>query len=180
VAAPFHDPAAGTWPWYLTVGSGKEDDLLVADEILACAIEKVGVDVRRIHSMGMSAGGLQTVQMSYRRSGYIASVAPYSGGLIGTPPNQNPNNAFAAMVFHGGASDVVGPAMFQQLSENYQSNISGAGHFAFLCDHGNGHTIPTDARTSVQAFLSAHPYGQTPSPYTGGLPPDFPSYCSLP
>lgn len=69
IVAPFHDPAAGTFPWFLTTGSGPEDDLRVADEVVACAIEKVGIDIRRIHSMGMSAGGLQTTQMSYRRSG---------------------------------------------------------------------------------------------------------------
>jgi poly(3-hydroxybutyrate) depolymerase len=179
VAAPSRDPAAGQFPWFLTTGSGKEDDLLVADEILGCAIEKVGVDLRRVHSMGMSAGGLQTVQLGYRRSGYIASVSPYSGGQIGTPPNQDPNNKFAAMIFHGGATDevIIG---FQAISEQYQSSLQAEGHFAFICDHGGGHTIPTDARESVSQFLQAHPFGTTPSPYAAGLPSGFPSYCSLP
>jgi predicted esterase len=178
VVAPFHDPAAGTFPWFLTTGSGPEDDLRVADEVVACAIEKVGVDIRRIHSMGMSAGGLQTTQMSYRRSGYLASVVTYSGGLLGSPPNQYPANLFPAMIFHGGPDDkvVVG---FQAISEAYRDDLRGAGHFAFICDHGKGHSIPTDAVDSVRQFFEDHPFGAVPSPYTAALPAGFPSYCGL-
>jgi predicted esterase len=107
VAAPYHDPEAGIYPWFLTtypLGTGREDDLLVADEILACAIQKIGIDTGRIHSIGMSAGGLQTAQLSMRRSSYIASVVTYSGGIWdcdSPPPNQDPANKFAAMIFHG-------------------------------------------------------------------------------
>jgi hypothetical protein len=99
--------------------------------------------------------------------------------LIGTPPNQDPNNKFAAMIFHGGATDevIIG---FQQISEQYQADLEGKGHFAFICDHGGGHTIPVDARPSVWEFLQAHPFGTQPSPYAGSLPASFPSYCSLP
>jgi predicted esterase len=178
VVAPFHDPAAGMWPWYLTTGSGAEDDLRVADEVVACAIEKVGIDIRRIHSMGMSAGGLQTTQMSYRRSGYVASVVTYSGGLLGSPPNQDPSNKFAAMIFHGGASDevVIG---FQPISEAYRDDLRDADHFAFICDHGMGHSIPTDAVGSVAQFFQDHPFGTEPSPYASALPAGFPSYCGL-
>jgi predicted esterase len=179
VIAPVHDPGAGTFPWYLTAGGGKEDDLLVADEALACAMQKVGVDTTHIHSMGMSAGGLMTAQMGYRRSAYIASIVPYSGGLFGSPPNQDPANLFAAMIFHGGATDEVVGVQFQAISEALQADLEGKGHFAFLCNHGKGHSIPTDARPNVLQFLSAHPYGTNPSPYVGGFPSGFPSYCAL-
>jgi predicted esterase len=178
VAAPFHDPAAGTFPWFLTTGSGAEDDLRVADEVLACAIEKVGIDLRHIHSMGMSAGGLHTTQMSYRRSGYLASVVTYSGGKIGDPPNQDPSNKFAAMIFHGGMGDQV-VIDFQPISEAYRDDLKGMGHFAFICDHGMGHKIPVDAVDSVHQFLEDHPFGTAPSPYEGGLPAGFPAYCKL-
>ena len=129
--------------------------------------------------MGMSAGGLMTAQMGYRRSAYIASIVPYSGGLFGTPPNQDPNNKFAAMIFHGGPSDEVVGVSFQQISEALHGNLTGAGHFAFLCNHNGGHSIPTDAEPSVWQFFAAHPYGTNPSPYAGGLPAAFPSYCQL-
>ena len=181
VAAPHADPAAGTFPWYLTTGTGAEDDLVLADEILACAIETVGIDLRRIHSIGMSAGGLQTTQMSYRRSGYVASVVTYSGGLIGNaPPSADPDNRFAAMILHGGPDDVV-VVSFQATSETYRNDLRERGHFAFICDHGMGHSIPkTDGiQEAIGAFFDAHPFGTTPSPHASELPAGFPSWCSL-
>jgi predicted esterase len=178
VAAAYHDPAAGDFPWFLTIGSGKEDDLIVADEVLACAIDKVGVDMRRIHSIGMSAGGLMTTQMSFRRSGYLASVVTYSGGELGSPEMQDPDNKFAAMIFHGGATDHV-VIDFQPISEKYRDDLKAQGHFAFICDHGMGHTIPVDAVDSVHQFFVDHPFGTVPDPYEGGLPAGFPSYCAL-
>lgn len=179
VVAPAHDPESGTFPWWL-VGGDREDDLLLADEVLACAIEQVGVDVTHIHAAGMSAGGLMTSQMSFRRAGYIASVVPYSGGIVVTPPDQEPMNPLSAMIFHGGEDDVV-VLHFEQTSELYKSAIEARGGFAFLCDHGKGHSIP---QGSVQAnawqFLKDHPYGTRPSPYAGGLPDGFPGYCVVP
>ncbi len=176
VVAPYHDPAAGQFPWFLTTGGGAEDDLVVADEVVACAIEKVGIDLRRIHSLGMSAGALQTTQMSYRRSGYLASVLLYSGGKLGNPPQQEDQNKFAAMIMHGGPSDQV-IVNFKTLSEAYFNDLVGKGHFAFICDHGKGHTVPPGVGGSGWQFLSDHPFGTSPSPYVAGLPQGFPEYC---
>ncbi len=178
VVAPYHDPAAGQFPWFLTTGGGAEDDLLVADEVLGCALEKVGIDLRRIHSFGMSAGALQTAQMSYRRSGYLASVLLFSGGRLGTPPQQEDQNKFAAMIMHGGDSDIM-LVNFKTLSEAYYNDLVGKGHFAFICDHGKGHTVPPGLGGSSWQFLSDHPYGVAPSPYAVGLPQGFPGYCAV-
>ncbi len=177
VAAPTHDPAAGTFPWYLVLGE-QQDDLLLADEILGCALESVGVDTTRIHAAGMSAGGLQTSQMSYRRSNYLASVVTYSGGFLGSPPpDADPANPLAAMSFHGGPEDIV-VISFQDATERYVDALLGAARFGFICDHGNGHTIPPE-QNSVASFISAHPYGASPSIYEDGLPDNFPAYCFL-
>lgn len=178
VVAPYHDPAAGDFPWWLVLGE-QEDDLLLADEILACAIDQVGVDVRRIHVSGMSAGGLQTAQMSFRRSGYVASAAPYSGGYLVAPPDQDPSNPLAAMIFHGGKDDIV-VISFQEASDRYKTGIEARGGFAFICDHGMGHTIPQGAaQAGLWKFFYDHPFGTRPSPYKDGLPAAFPDYCAL-
>lgn len=176
VVAPVHDPAAGTWPWFLVSGT-REDDIQLADEVVACAVEKVGIDRRRIHSLGFSAGAIMTVQLGYRRSGYMASVATYSGAKAPSIPDQDPTSKLAAMIFHGGPGDRVGVS-FQQGSEMYRSALTAAGRFSVICNHGLGHRIPTAATASVWRFLQDHPFGTTPSPWAAALPPGVPSYCT--
>lgn len=183
VAAPYSDPDSYILPWFLTGAfgaTGRDDDLRVADEVLACAMSQLGIDLRHIHSLGMSAGGLQTAQMGYRRSDYLASVVTYSGGISAAskPTMQDPSNHLSALIFHGGAGDIVVIA-FDLASEAYWEDLSALGSFAVICNHEGGHRIPTEARASVWAFLQAHPYKQAPSPYVNGLPEGFPSYCAL-
>jgi predicted esterase len=180
VAAPSHDSNAGQFQWYLVSGT-KDDDLRLADEVAACAMQKVGIDAAHVHSMGMSAGGLMTSQMSFRRSSYLASVVTFSGGISpGTAPAyQDASNKFGAMIFFGGPNDNVYNFDFQASSNAYKAKLVADGHFAFLCNHGRGHMVPTDAAASVWQFFQAHPFGTNPSPYAGGLPQGFPTYCSL-
>lgn len=178
VVGMIHDPAAGDFPWYLTTGT-EENDLLVADEVVACAVEQVGIDVTHIHSIGFSAGALHNSQMAIRRASYLASVVVYSGGLIARRrvPTDAPDARFAALLFHGGASDVV-LTNFEDATETYRETLERAGHFAVVCDHGRGHTIPPEAGlSSAWRFLMDHPYASYPSPYASGLPEGFYDAC---
>ncbi len=181
VVAPVADPSAGQFEWFIVNGSPKLDDFLVADEIAACAAQTTGIDTTHIHSMGMSAGGLQTTAFSFLRSNYLASVTTYSGGMPPgfSPANENPANKFAAFIFDGGSTDDVFGVDFQAASQTYETTLKAAGHFTALCDHGMGHMIPTDAAPSVALFFQANGFGVTPSPYANGLPAGFPSYCTL-
>lgn len=181
VAAPFHDPESGTFPWFLVEGvdAKRMDDLILADEILACAQEQVGIDTRRIHTLGLSAGALQSTQMSYRRSNYIASSVMYSGGLIvDAPKSKEPRNRFSSMIFHGGPDDIV-VVKFKETSERFLKDMVQKKHFAFICDHQSGHIIPRTQIDNVWKFFSDHPFAAT-SPYKEGFPAGFPDYCKLP
>lgn len=181
IASPYSDPAAGQFEWYLVNGSPKQDDFILADEIVACLAAAHRIDTHHIHSMGMSAGALQTSALSLLRSSYIASVATYSGGLTAgvTTVSQNPANKFAALIFVGGTSDNVFGLDFLDASKRYQQLLVAGGHFAAICDHGKGHQIPLDAAPSVITFFEANGFGVWPSPYVNGLPASFPAYCSL-
>ncbi len=183
VAVPYADEASGTYPW-TPVGGNIDHDNLLADEIIACAQDQVGIDAHRIHSAGFSAGGIHTVTMSTRRAAYLASVVSYSGGEFGPvlAPDTDPDNLFAAMSVHGGPDDVFqGAVSFQEPSEHYAELLQMSGRFALLCDHGAGHSVPTDIQTSVMRFFADHPWGTTPSPYENGLPPEFShGYCTIP
>lgn len=181
VAAPIHDPEAGIFPWFLVEDpTGKRlDDLYLADEILACAMKDLGIDTHRIYSLGLSAGALQSTQISYRRSNYIASSVLYSGGLIIDAPELPKNShPFSSMIFHGGPSDIV-VIKFKETSERYLKALLDNKQFGFICDHGRGHIIPREGVGPAWAFLKDHPFG-SPSPYAQGLPDSFPDYCKLP
>lgn len=157
------------------------EDFAVADEVLACAVEQGVIDTRRIHATGFSAGGLQATAMSYARSRYLASVVTLSGGVIilTSTTSQDSANKFAAMIVHGGTTDSVGGVSFKSASETYRSDLQGEGHFAFLCNHDMGHTVPTDIISPMWQFFQDHRYKATPSPYAAALPGSFPGYCGL-
>ena len=67
-----------------------------------------------------------------------------------------------------------------QRSALYLDTMRKRGSFAFLCDHGGGHSVPRDSQASAWRFLQDHPYGTRPSPYAIGLPSGFLRYCTLP
>jgi predicted esterase len=178
VAAPYHDPKSTALPWYLCLGGTQEEDLLVADEILACAIAQKGVDLRRIHTVGFSAGAMHTEQFSARRSGYLASEVAYSGAQLGVPPIQDEKNLYPAMLLYGGPDDQV-VVSFDSATHQYHDWLTANGHFSFICNHGMGHTVPSDARDSAWQFLQDHPFGARPEAYAKALPAGFPAYCAL-
>ena len=60
VATPYADPTAGQFEWFIVNMSPKLDDFILADEIVACLAAAHRIDTTHIHSMGMSAGALQT------------------------------------------------------------------------------------------------------------------------
>jgi hypothetical protein len=115
------------------------------------------------------------------RSSYLASVVTYSGGTMPgfSLTMVDPANKFAALIFDGGQSDNVFNVDFQAASKAYYTTLKNDGHFAALCDHGMGHSIPVAAAPSVWAFFQANGFGVYPSPYSNGLPSSFPSYCTL-
>lgn len=179
VAAPYAASDVGQFPWFVVNGSSRQDDMLLADEIIACALE-LGADPRRIHTTGMSAGGIQTSAFSMARSRYLASAASYSGGTFVDPPFDDPDNKFAAMIVHGGPSDVFGGTVnFEVTSNTWYDQLRANGNFAFLCDHGGGHTLPPDMGDDVWRFFQDHPYATEPSPYASGLPEGFSQHCAV-
>jgi predicted esterase len=185
VAAPASGHPNDVRPWdNIPMGAQNTDgDQRLMDEIVACATTKVGIDLRRIHAIGMSAGGLKTAQVSLRRSGYLASVVVYSGGLTESdhPPDQDPTNPFAAMILYGGPTDIspVDGINYTDASNRYLDLLRSSGRFAFLCNHGGGHSVPQDSQASAWRFMQDHPFGTSPWPYAKQLPMGFLRYCSL-
>jgi len=183
VVAPYPDPSL-EFPWFLSNGRNVPDDFLLADEILACAIETVGIDIRRIHATGISAGGLMSAEMLIRRANYMASAAPQSGAIgawTPKPVNAEPSNKTSAIVFHGGAGDrwPSGGLDYPQEAVKIADEIVGNGGFALLCNHNGGHRVPMDAIDAIWQFFKDHPWNTSPSPYAKGVPNSMPEYCRI-
>lgn len=178
VAAPSPSSVAGipTSPIWTS------SDDLVLDEIVACVNQQFGIDDRRIHGLGVSAGGMHAAYASYSRASYLASVATASGGLwplLAPPTSQAPANKLPVMILHGGLADVVSGFSMQSMSQAYLNDLKKTGHFAFICNHGGGHVVPTSGW--AWRFFAAHPFGTAPSPWAQGLPAAIPTSlgCTL-
>jgi predicted esterase len=175
----------GRFAWWIAEGDTREDDLRLVDEMVACAIEQADIDPSRIHATGLSSGATLTSDMIHRRSNYLASAAPKSGGFDPynpVPDNVAPERAMSALIFHGGPTDTWGDPpyeFYQAQAEALATIIDDEGGFAVVCDHGQGHVEPSWDADRVWAFFEAHPFDTSPSPWTAGLPAGFPDYCQI-
>lgn len=159
-------------------------DFETTDEAVACAIEQLHVDTRRIHAAGYSAGGLQTAVMAYARSGWLASVATYSGGTsgFGSKTLQDPDAVPSVMCAHGGVGKDTLILDFAKTSLAFEDDIKKRGGFAIDCDDGGSHVSGTRMTTMsgpIWQFMKDHPFGVTPKPYAAGLPASFPAVCTI-
>ncbi len=155
-------------------------DFAVSDEILACAVEQLGIDTHRIYAAGCSAGGLQAGAMAYERSGYLAGAIPNSGGTVQPHALQDPGHVTPVMAAHGSLENDVVIVRFAETSQKLTDDLVSHGGFAVICNHGGGHCASPPALKNAQwQFLKDHPFGATPEPYAAGLPADFPAYCEI-
>ena len=153
-------------------------DLKYADQITACAVKNNNIDPNQIYVTGCSAGGLMTGAMLLKRSSYVAAAAPNSGGLVGTLPPEDPNHVPPVLCMHGGTNDNV-VINFGDASAALE-NITKAGALTVDCNHSIGHCrAPAALYENAWTFMKAHPFNVGESPYKGGLPAGFPTYCKV-
>jgi poly(3-hydroxybutyrate) depolymerase len=154
-------------------------DFAMADQILACAVQQLNIDTRRIYTAGCSAGGLQAGAMVYSRSSYLAASMPNSGGVVFAFPMDDPSHVPALITTHGGSSDMV-VVSFAQTSATEDNDIAMKGGYVVDCNHGGGHCgAPANDIAAQWQFCKDHPFGVSPNPYASGLPSSFPTYCTI-
>ena len=122
-------------------------------------------------------------EMAYLRSSYVAATLPNSGGQGGYPQNmvlEDPTHVPAAMTMHGARGVDVVVIDFGDSSLREDIDIAKRGGFAVDCDHGGPHVgAPPSLKAAGWDFLKKHPFGFGTSPYAGGLPSTYPSYCKI-
>jgi predicted esterase len=155
------------------------DDFNTADQILACAVQQLNIDVHRLISAGCSTGGLQTGSMLYLRSGYLACAMPNSGGASFPLPLQD-KHVPSLITTHGAMGSDVVVIDFSTTSATEDKDVKSKGGFVVDCNHGGGHCgAPANDIAAQWKFCMDHPFGVTMDPYAGGLPSSFPTYCKV-
>jgi predicted esterase len=173
-------------------------DVTLFDDILTCLDEAYGVDADRVYSVGMSAGGIMSAELSIARRDVLASAVVFSGAYfsdstqtmcMGTLctrwPEPAGDVAIPILLAWGGTADVydVVPGVmsinFNDHANQSLTYLNGLGSDVIACNHGEGHVMPAGLRAAQYIrFLRDHPRGTDPTPYATAMPAGFPAYCT--
>jgi poly(3-hydroxybutyrate) depolymerase len=154
-------------------------DYLAADIIVACAVQQLNIDPRRIYAAGCSAGGLEAGSMVAARSSYLAAAMTNSGGDVLISGFDDPTHVPSIITTHGTYDMDFVILHFADVSKATDQTFANMGGFAMDCDHGMGHCgAPADDIAAQWQFVKDHPFGIQTDPYADGIPSSFPSYCT--
>lgn len=169
--------AGGGARWNTSTASEFNVDVALFDDLLKCISEQYSVDEDRIHSTGMSFGGLMTTTLLATRGNVLASVAPFSGGV--TLDYEDTGSTPPVLISWGGPEDFSSSTDFAALAEDMIDLLGDKGHFRVLCDHGLMHDFRTEFWPWALRFMLDHPRGADTSAYAAMLPDVFPDYCTV-
>lgn len=175
-------PNAGggsVFDWNFLAEAEGNPDLTLFDDLLSCARQQWGIDLDRVYSMGMSAGGLQTSYLTIHRAEWHAATAPLSGGVV-DGFYITPDWPLPVLLTWGGESDNSNGLSFHDAALLLSQELRDDGSFVIECEHTGGHSIPNGATEYIWQFFADHPMGVDPEPYADGLPDSFPTWCSIP
>jgi poly(3-hydroxybutyrate) depolymerase len=162
---------------YSLTGTFGKGDLLLVDQLVACAVRDRGVDPRRIYTMGCSSGGFFAIAMAAQRSEYVAAVVANSGGWAVEVPFSSAR-APALMTIHP-RPGITQPIDFGTTSADVDKAFGARGGFVVDCQTPGG-VCDYTLNDGAWAFLQAHPFGVLPEPWASGLPAGFPPECKMP
>lgn len=141
--------------WDVVGAPERNVDVALFDALLEAVTAQYNVDRTRIYATGFSAGGLFTTYLTMYRAQVLRATAPFSGGV--------PQGAYAApatdlpvMISWGGTGDVLYGFDFNDAANNFARSLTADGHAVALCNHGQGHWLPSDALPHVLAFFGDH------------------------
>ena len=150
-------------------------DIQFFDDVLSCMDDKILQD--RIYVTGHSNGGLMAGALLAHRADRLAAAAPFSGGVITEWPEEA--DKVPTLVSWGGENDEAYEQDFHALANDLIDASTARGAFTVACNHGNEHEFLPDFWSWSFEFLLAHDRMFESSPFAGGLPGSFPSYCAI-
>lgn len=162
--------------------NGDDNDVTLYDDLRTCLSTEMGVDLSRVSTTGMSAGGLWSSWLGVHRGDTLSTVLAMSGGADPVWEYETPASQFPALLMYGGESDTWGgggiEVDFREATLNYAAELYADGHFVVLCNHDGGHTIPPEGMDVSGAWLPVHRFGE-PSPFADGDLSELPDYCAV-
>ncbi len=181
LAVPSSDEAVEGIEW-ASASYQDSQDLAFFDDMVKCIGEAFPVDQNRIHTTGLSAGGLWTAYLSMTRSEVLASAVGMSSGLLPGYPMMAPARKIPYLVAWGGVNDIAYDQNFDQLAQTLITNLMANGHFVLTCNHGQEHKWLPEFSPWALKFLLDHPKDLAQEPYTSteSLPEVYPDYCMIP
>lgn len=173
------DPFLFTWDYFNAGGN----DVILYEDLRACAAAAFDLDLDRVTSLGFSFGALWTTWLSMHHSDTLAAALVLSGGTgesVGLP-YLTPATDIPVLGNWGGDADTFNTGItnvdFAATMADYLDSLRADGHVAIGCDHGRGHSVPPEFDDQVDAFLMAHRFGE-PSPFADGGLDGLPDYCA--
>ena len=158
-----------------------EPDRALFRDTLHCLDQGLGIDRKRVYTMGFSAGALWSTWLVMNEAPQLAAAVLWSGGVADfmewTPPTAN----VPVLVAWGGKMDIFGNGLvdFGETSKTLIQKLRQGGHAVVGCNHGGGHTVPPGGQKWGLEFLLAHTWSGPPSALTTTLPKSFPAYCQV-
>ncbi len=171
--------------WNFVAGEAEAaDDLALFDDLRTCLSDQRQIDLRRVYSTGMSAGGLWTTFLSIHRGDALASILVMSGGTGNMVQYSTPaGEPFPALLVWGGPTDIfdAGPLQinFTETTAAFSEQLRTDEHFVMQCEHDGGHDLPPDPVAMTVDWLLPHIYGE-PSPWRDRDPTELQDICFLP
>ncbi len=167
------------YEWRFSMPPGDNPDLLLFEDLLACAHAQWSVDLSRVFTTGMSAGGLWSSYLTVHASQWLAASAPLSGGADSWSYSA-PQDDIPVLLTWGGEADTYQGYSFHDSSTYFSDELRTDGHFVVECVHSRGHALPPWGFDYVWRFFTAHPKGLAPEPWLDGLPAEMPDGCRIP
>jgi len=195
-------PAGLDWDMMNLKDGSAEADMF--DAVLECLEKRWKIDEKHIHVSGFSAGAITANSLGVQRPEKIASILSYSGAYFSDEKSREALGDIYGMkigdffswpdfaeeynkypqVFVYGDKEAdswsisgIFTIYFNQMGRLGAGYLSGLGHDAILCDHGQTHTVAGISEEGLIKFFADHPFGTTASPYKDEMPAEFAEIC---
>lgn len=177
------------------VEDANSPDIVLVDDIRACAFTELGIDLARVHAVGNSGGALFTTMVVRERSDALASMVEISGGSdiemltfdSALSAYETPTTPVPSLLISGGENDEwpgggITLVDFDAATDSLEDQLMADGHFVIRCRHSLGHSVPMTAIGAMQVWTEHHVFNEESSIEDAGVEAfdELAGWCTVP